>query len=55
MTLFIAFIFFTDALKSSVCITVRLKCNEMENMGKELLYQQTHKEYLKYVTIYLNT
>jgi len=54
MALFIAYTFFNDALISSDCRTVRLQSNEFEIMGKELLYQQMHTEYLKYVTNYLD-
>lgn len=52
--LFIAYTFFKDVLISSDCRTVRLQSNELEVMGKELLYQQIHTEYLKYVTDYLD-
>jgi len=43
-----------DALISSDCRTVRLWSNELQIMEKELLYQQIHIEYLKYVTNYLD-
>jgi len=46
--------FLNDALTSSDCRTVRLRSNELEIVEKELLYQQIHTEYLKYVTNYLD-
>jgi hypothetical protein len=52
MALLIAYTFFNDAVISSDCRSVRLQSNELEIMGKELLYQ--HIEYLKYVTNYLD-
>ena len=54
MALLIAYTFFNDALIRSDCRTVRVQSNELEIMGKELLYQQIHIEYPKYVTNYLD-
>jgi hypothetical protein len=54
MALFIAYTVFKDVLISSDCRPARLQSNELEVMGKELLYQQIHAEYLKYVTDYLD-
>lgn len=47
-------LYFNDALISSDHRILRLQSNELEVMGMELLYQQIHTEYLKYVTDYLD-